>query len=67
MDEEHGFSYGDDLAQALKHITLIATVEKLLDLRLVERPGGVARVPGGRGSVESELLSCAELLVPRCS
>lgn len=65
-DGEHGFPYGDDLAQALEHIALIATVEKLLDLCLVEGPGGVARVSGGGGSVESELLSCAELSVPLC-
>lgn len=67
MGERHGFAYGDDLAQAFEHIALIATVEKLLNLRLVEGPGGVARVPGGGGGVKSELLSCTELSVPLCS
>lgn len=62
-----GLSYGDDLAQAFEHIALITTVKKLLDLRLVEGPGDVARVPGGGGGVKSELLSCAELSVPLCS
>lgn len=55
--------YGDDLAQALKHLAVIATVKELLDLCPVQGTGCVPRVSGGGGGIEGKFLGCAGLSV----
>ena len=62
-------TYGDDFPQAVEHVTVVPTVEELLDVLAGEGPwgrhdGGVAHASsgaGGLGSFEGEVTSWREI------